>query len=108
MTLWATLLQLAVAGSAGGLLTNVVRSLSERRKVSAEATKTGADAQAILTDTALKAATRSIESLERRLEQTTTELQAVRHHMGVLEVLLRQRGVPVPDMAWPPQRNGVA
>jgi hypothetical protein len=28
--------------------------------------------------------------------------------MGVLEGLLRERGLPVPELVWPPQRNGVA
>lgn len=113
MTWWVTLVQLAVAGGAGGLLTNVIRSLSERRKVSAEATKTGADAQAILTDTALKAATRSIENLEKhaeklsaQLERTTDELRALRGHMDVVEQLLRQHQIPAPEFVWP-RRNGV-
>lgn len=115
MTWWQTLIQLAVAGGAGSLLTTAVTSFSQRRKVSAEASKAGADAASILTDTALKAATTSIENLEqqaekltKQLERTTEELQAVRRHMGVLEGLLRQQGVPVPELVWPPPRNGIA
>lgn len=77
--------------------------------------KNGADAASVLTDRALKAATTSIENLEKhaeklsvQLDRTTDELRALRRHLGVLESLLRDRGVPVPDFVYPPQRNGVA
>jgi DNA repair ATPase RecN len=78
--------------------------------------KNGADAASVLTDRALKAATTAIENVEQRaeklsqqlektqdqLERTQHELRAVRRHMGVLEALLRDRGVPVPELVWPP------
>jgi hypothetical protein len=84
--------------------------------------KSGADAASVLTDRALKAATTAIEKVEQRaeklglqlektqdqLEKTQSELRAVRRHMGVLETLLRAQGVPVPELVWPPHRNGVA
>jgi hypothetical protein len=70
--------------------------------------KNGADAASVLTDRALNAATKSIENLEKQLERTTEELRAVRRHMTVLEGLLRQSGVTVPEFDWPPRRNGVA
>ncbi len=70
--------------------------------------KNGADAASVLTDRALRAATTSIENLEKQLASTTAELRALRRHMSALEGLLRQRGVSVPEFDWPPQRNGVA
>lgn len=114
MEWWQTLIQLAVAGGAGSLLTTAVTSFSERRTVNAEASKTGADAASILTDTALKAAEKAIAEVERQasslraeLRETRAEMRALRGHMGTLETLLRSSGIPVPEFVWPP-RNGVA
>ncbi len=114
MEWWQTLIQLAVAGGAGSLLTTAVTSYSQRRKVSAEASKAGADAASILTDTAMKAAEKAIAEVERQatslrkdLRETRDEMRAMRRHMGTLETLLRTSGVPVPEFVWPPQRNGV-
>lgn len=78
--------------------------------------KNGADAASVLTDRALKAATTSIENLEKhaeklgaQLEKTTDELRALRQHMTVLESLLREHSIPAPTFDWPPRhRNGVA
>lgn len=115
MQWWQTLIQLAVAGGAGSLLTTAVTSFSQRRKVSAEASRAGADAVSILTDTAMKAAEKAIAEVERQAEslrvdlrETRDELRALRGHLVTLETLLRTTGVPVPEFAWPPRRNGVS
>lgn len=106
---------LQVGAALGGLtfVSGVITAFALWRKSKAEAKKTGADAASVLTDTALKAATSAIKNMEERaqklgeqLEKTQDELQAVRRHMGRLEMLLRERGVPVPDFVFPP-RNGV-
>jgi DNA repair ATPase RecN len=79
--------------------------------------KNGADAASVLTDRALKAATTAITNIEQQaeklghqlektqgqLELTREELRAVRRHMGVLERLLRDQGVAVPELVWPPR-----
>lgn len=106
---------LQLGASLGGLsfLAGLITALSLWRKSKAEAAKTGADATSVLTDTALKAATRSIESLEKhaeklseQLDRTTDELRALRAHMDVVEQLLRQHQIPAPEFVWP-RRNGV-
>lgn len=106
-----TLLQ--VGAALGGLtfIAGIITALAMWKK-------SGADAASVLTDRALKAATTAIENVEQQaeklgvqlertqgeLEKTRDELRAVRRHMGVLEGLLRQQGVPVPDLEWPLRR----
>lgn len=84
--------------------------------------KNGADAAAVLTDRALRAAETAITKVEQQaeklgtqlektqgeLEKTRDELQALRRHMGVLEDLLRAQAIPVPQFNWVPRRNGVS
>lgn len=107
-----TLLQ--VGAALGGLtfIAGIITALAMWKK-------SGADAASVLTDRALKAATTAIENVEQQaeklgaqlertqgeLEKTRDELRAVRRHMGVLEGLLRQQGVPVPDLDWPQLRG---
>lgn len=111
MTLW-----LQIGAALGGLtfIGGIITALALWRK-------NGADAASVLTDRALKAAEAAITNVEKQadklgrqlektqgeLEKTRDELRAVRVHMDVLEGLLRERGVPVPQLVWPPQRNGV-
>lgn len=108
---------LQICAALGGFtfVGGIITALAMWRKSKAEATKAGADAASVLTDRALRAATTSIENLEKhaeklgqQLDRTTDELRALRRHMAVLEALLRDRGVPVPQFDWPPQRNGVS
>jgi signal transduction histidine kinase len=115
---------LQVGAALGGLtfLGGLITALALWRRSKAEAKKTGADATSVLTDTALKAATTAIANIEKQaeklgeqlvrtqdeLEKTRDELHAVRHHMGVLEGLLREREIPVPKFVYPPTRNGAA
>lgn len=110
-------LLLQLGSALGGLtfIAGIITALAVWRRAKAEASKTGADAASVLTDTALKSAAKAIANLEQQaeklghqLDKTTAELRAVRRHMGVLEDLLRERGVPVPQLSWPPQRNGAA
>ena len=67
--------------------------------------KVGADAASVLTGSALQIVEdlrTELKGARSELKETRAELHAVRRHMGVLEVLLRERGVPVPELAWPP------
>lgn len=92
---------LSILGGCSFVGTGIV-AFANRRKVRADATKAGADAAAVLTESALSI----VGELRGQLESTSKELKALRLHMGVLETLLRERGVPVPTFEWP-QRNGV-
>jgi SpoVK/Ycf46/Vps4 family AAA+-type ATPase len=115
---------LQICAGLGGLtfVGGIITALAMWRRTKAEVTKSGADAHAVLTETAMRAAEKAIAKVEERaeklgeqldrtsdeLEKTRGELQAVRRHMGVLEMLLRERGLPVPEFLWPPRRNGVS
>lgn len=86
-------------------------ALSNRRKIQAEAGKTGADAAAILTETALKAAEKSIAQVEKQatklmaeLEGAQTKMHALQEHMEVLQDLLRSAGIAAPTFRYPPLR----
>jgi DNA repair ATPase RecN len=120
--MWEIVMQAAVSLGAGGIGAKVIQVFAQRRNVKAQASKTGADTTAILTDTALKAATAAIANIEQQaeklgaqlektqgeLELTRDKLQAVLRHMRVLDGLLRERGVTVPEFVYPPHRNGAA
>ncbi len=97
---------LQVAAALGGLtfFGGIITALAVWRKSKSEAKKTDIDAASVLTDSALKI----VKDLRTELRETRTEMHALREHMGTLEDLLRQRGVPVPQFRWPPQRNGVS
>jgi hypothetical protein len=98
----SVLLQIGAALGGLSFVAGIITALALWRK-------NGADAASVLTDRALRAATSSIENLEKQLERTTEELRALRRHLSVLEGLLRQSGVTIPDFDWPPpHRNGVA
>jgi hypothetical protein len=98
----SVLLQIGAALGGLSFVAGIITALAMWRK-------NGADAASVLTDRALRAATSSIENLEKQLERTTEELRALRRHMSVLEGLLRQGGVTIPDFDWPPTRsNGAA
>jgi hypothetical protein len=53
MSAFTTIAELLAAGGVGGFCTEVVRGISTRRKIRAEATKTGIDADVALTNAAL-------------------------------------------------------
>lgn len=96
--------------SLGGLsfIGTTIQTLAQRRKVKAEAAKTGVDAAAVLTDSALAVLTAvrdEAEGLRTELSQTRAELSALRRHLGRVEAMLRERGLPVPEFIWPPH-NG--
>jgi uncharacterized membrane protein len=100
---------LSVLGGCSFIGTGIV-AVSQRRKVRA-------DAASVLTDSAMKVLTsveqraeklgRQLEATREKLDETQDEMRAMRRHMGVLEDLLRARGVPIPEFRWP-QRNGIA
>lgn len=86
---------LSILGGMSFIGTGIV-ALSQRRKVRA-------DAASVLTDSALKI----VKDLRTELEETRSEMHALREHLGGLENLLRQRGLPVPQFRYSPPRNGV-
>jgi uncharacterized membrane protein len=100
---------LSILGGCSFIGTGIV-AVSQRRKVRA-------DAASVLTDSAMKVLTsveqraeklgRQLEATREKLDETQDEMRAMRRHMGVLEDLLRSRGVPIPEFRWP-QRNGIA
>lgn len=87
---------LSILGGMSFIGTGIV-ALSQRRKVRA-------DAASVLTDSALKI----VKDLRNELEETRSEMNALREHLGTVEDLLRKQGVPVPQFRWAPPRNGVA
>jgi hypothetical protein len=98
------------------LIGTVVNAWLQRRKIRAEAGKTGADAAAVLTETAtellnplraeLDRTGRRLAETNDRLESTEREMSALRRHLIVVEDLLRRNGIPVPEFVWPPSANG--
>jgi chromosome segregation ATPase len=111
-------LLLQISAALGGLtfLAGLITALAIWRKSKSEAKKIDVDAAAVLTDSAMKVLTsveqraeklgRQLEATQEKLDETQDEMRAMRRHMGVLEDLLRARGVPIPEFQWP-QRNGV-
>lgn len=106
---WAFGIQvLSVLGgvvSAGGIVT----ALSLRKKVRAEAKKTGADTAEVLAGvgadlvTEVRADMRELKAEHRQeMREMQAEVRALRRHVGVLEGLLRTNGVTIPEFAWPP------
>jgi hypothetical protein len=103
---WATVFSYL---GAGGLPTAGILAFLLRRKIKAEASKTGADAAAILTNTALESAAKSIAAVERRAEKVSAELdkaivqiQALSEHVEELHDLLRNAGIQAPPFRFPP------
>lgn len=89
---------LVVALSGCSFIGTIAVAWMQRKKV-------GADAASVLTGSALQIVEdlrTELKGARTELRETRAELHAVRRHMGVLEVLLRERGVPVPELAWPP------
>lgn len=113
MNTWVTVL---AALSPISLLTALVVAATTRRKIQAEATKYGADAAAVLTETAtelleplrseLTRTGRRLTETNDQLEKTQREMSALRRHLAVVEDLLRRNGIPVPAFVWPPPGNG--
>lgn len=70
--------------------------------------KVRADAASVLTGSALQIVQdlrAELKGTRAELKETRDELIAVRRHMGLLEVLLRAQGVPVPELPWPPLKS---
>ena len=96
--MWEALISAGAALGGLGFIGTVITAIAMRRKVRAEADKTGADAASVLTGSAMSL----VEEVRADLLETQHELRALRRHVGVLEGLLRVNGIPVPDFAWPP------
>lgn len=102
-----------VLAALGGLsfVGTAINAYAQRRAVRAQEKKTGADATAVLTETAtellvplreeLRMARRDNADLRRDLADTRAELGALRTHLVIVEDLLRQKKIPVPEFAWP-------
>ena len=91
------------------MLSGVVFALMQRRKLRAEVERIGADAASVITEAATGAVslvTDQLKGLRTELVDARGEIAALRGHLRAVEDLLRRRGVPVPDFAWP-STNGV-
>lgn len=85
---------LAVCSLAG----TVAMALLNRRKIRAEASKTGADAAAVLTGSALE----MFKEVREELRDARVEIDALREHLEIIQGLLR---ASAPQVAVPPFRN---
>jgi hypothetical protein len=77
-----------------------------RRKIKAEASKTGADAAAVITGSALellKEARDEARGLRAELKEARVEIDALREHMDVIQGLLRDAAPSVPIPAYRPR-----
>jgi len=86
-------------------------ALLNRRKIRAEAGKTGADAAAVLTGSALELLQRVQDEaigLRAELKEARVEIDAMREHMDTIQGLLRQAAPQVPIPAYRPPRLAVA
>jgi hypothetical protein len=102
-----------VLASLGGVsfIGMIVNAFVQRRKIKAESGKIGADAAAVLTESATKfadevreAAREDTAVLRRELQDTRSEIAALRRHLAVVEGMLRRYlppDVAVPDFVWP-------
>lgn len=102
--MWGNLIQIltGLGGLAG--LAALAAALMQRRKIQAEAEKVGADAAQVLTQTALGMLTLA----KQESESVRAELAALRHHVGLLEGLMRGHNITPPPFVWPQHSNGVA
>lgn len=96
--MWQIAIQVLSVIGGLGVPAAVVTALAMRRKVRAEAGKTGADAADVLTGSAMSYVT----EVRADMAELQQEMRALRRHVGVLEGLLRVNGIPVPEFAWPP------
>ena len=87
---------LSLLGGCSFVGTGIV-ALANRKKVRGEAAKAGADAAAVLTESALSI----VDDLRGELVSARAEIRALRRHLGVVERLIREQGLPVPDLDWP-------
>ena len=98
----------AVGGLVG--LSSPIVVLLQRRKINAEAKKTGVDAAAVISDTAielLQAAKVTATEAKVDVEKLGGEVRALRRHVARLEELLARHGIEAPPFVWPgPSRNG--
>lgn len=98
------------------LITTIVqrRKLrAETERIKAEKGKTDADAAKIVAETAAGVMSDLIGPLRvdlarhrKKLEETQTEIEALRRHLAVVEALLRENGIPVPAFVWPHVNGG--
>lgn len=93
------------------LVGTAAMALLNRRKIRAEAGKTGADAAAVLTGSALELLQRVQDEaigLRAELKEARVEIDAMREHMDTIQGLLRQAAPQVPIPAYRPPRLAVA
>lgn len=97
----------------GSLPVTIIVAFALRRKIRAEAGKTGADAAAVLTGSALELLQRVQDEaigLRAELKEARAEMDAMREHMDTIQGLLRAAApdVPIPPFRFPLRvaRNG--
>jgi chromosome segregation ATPase len=87
------ILQLAIAIAGGGLVGTVVTALAQRRKIAAEANRSGADASAVLASSALELLgpwREQVDQLSRRLSAVQDDLGEADRQVGDLRDRLAQ------------------
>jgi hypothetical protein len=94
------------------LIGTLILTWSQRKKVRAEVERVGADASKVITESAAGVVALvhgEMEAMTKELTETRREMGALRRHLAVVEGLLRDRGIPVPDFVWPERRrNGTS
>lgn len=89
----------------GSLPVSVIVAWALRRKIKAEAGKTGADAAAVLTGSAMELLQRVQDEaigLRAELKEARIEIDAMREHMDTIQGLLRAAAPEVPIPAFRP------
>lgn len=100
---WSVVVPSVLAG--GSFIATIIVALLNRRKIKAEAGKTGADAAAVLTGSALELLQRVQDEavgLRAELKEARLEIDAMREHMDTIQGLLR---AAAPSVAVPPFRS---
>lgn len=92
-----------VLGTLGGVtgLGTLVVVLAQRRFINAKAKKTGVDATAVLSETAIDL----LNEVRRELDDYRGELAALKEHVVKLEVMIREKGGTPPTFQWQPPRR---
>lgn len=106
---WNTVVSVLAVGIPASIVVTLITTFAQRALVRSQEKKTGADAAAVLTETAtelLAPLRRELKSTNEELAETRREMTALRRHLGVVEGLLNRAGIPVPEFVWPPAGNG--
>jgi hypothetical protein len=87
---WPVVVPSTLAGLS--FVVTIVVALLNRKKIKAEADKTGADAVAVLTASAVQL----LIPIKEELQRANEKIEAMGHQLDIVEGLLRENGLPVP------------